>query len=245
MAAYDLEEQEQIDDFRAWWQQHGGKVAGIVLAAAVVVASWQGWSWYQGQQAIKAGVLFGKLHQALLENQPQQARALAGELMEKYGGTHYASLGALLAARSSFDTGDLKTVRAQLEWAVKHGAPEVRDVARLRLAGVLLDEKAYDEALQILVQAPNETFAPAYAELKADILLAQGKREESRAAYKEALALLETQAQKASAASKVIDRTDGNPKEGPQDTNGEADGIVAQEPAVQLLQLKLDALGGA
>lgn len=244
MAAYDLEEQEQIDNLKAWWNQHGGKVASIVMALAIGVASWQGWNWYQDQQAAKAGVLFSKLHQALMANQPQQVRALAGELMEKYGSTNYAVLGALLAARSSFDANDLKTARAQLSWAIERGEPEVQDIARLRLAGVMLDEKEYDEALQTLTRKPGETFAPAYAELKADVLLAQGKREESRAAYQEAFALLKTQKQQASALA-ASDAAEETEEVDPQQAEEEEARLLAEEPAMQLLKQKMDALGGA
>jgi len=245
MAAYDLEEQEQIDNLKAWWHQHGGKVAGIMIAIAIGVASWQGWNWHENQQAAKAGMLFSKLNQALMEeNQPQQVRALAGELMEKYGGTNYAVLGALLAARSSFEANDLKTARAQLSWAVERGEPEVQDIARLRLAGIMLDEKEYDEALQTLMRKPVETFAPAYAELKADILLAQGNRAESRVAYREAFVLLKTQKQQAKTLN-ASGEADATGDVDPQQAEEEEAKLLAEEPAMQLLKQKLDALGDA
>jgi len=244
MAAYDLEEQEQIDNLKAWWHQHGGKVAGIMMAVAIGLASWQGWNWYENQQSAKAGMLFSKLNQSLMENQPQQVRALAGELMENYGGTNYAVLGALLAARSSFDANDLKTARAQLSWAIERGEPEVQDIARLRLAGIMLDEKEYDEALQTLTRKPVETFAPAYVELKADVLLAQGKREESHAAYREAFALLKTQKQQARTLT-ASDAEEKTENVDPQQAEEEETRLLAEEPAMQLLKQKLDALGGA
>ncbi|MDR1646560.1 MAG: tetratricopeptide repeat protein [Zoogloeaceae bacterium] len=242
MAAYDLEEQEQLDNLKHWWQQHGNKVAGIALAAALGVVSWQGWNWYQNQQADRASTLFGKLQQSLMENKPQETRALAGELMEKYGKTSYASLGALLAARVSFDAGDLKAAQTQLEWAETHGDDEVRDLARLRRAGVLLDEKAYDAALELLAPKPLETFAPAYAELKADVLFAQGKPAEARSAYQEALALLKAQTEKVSAAAE--EEAGEKPADAPAAKAEDTDPL-STNPAAQLLQQKLDALGDA
>ena len=98
-----------------------------------------------------------------------------------------AALGALVAARQSFEAGDLKTAKAQLSWAADKGKDEIKDLARLRLAAVLLDEKAYDEALKQLESAHAAAFAARFLELKGDVLAAQGKKPEARTAYKAAL----------------------------------------------------------
>lgn len=187
MAVYDLEEQEQIENLKAWWKQHGTLIAWVVAGLAVLILAWQGWSWYQNRQAAEAGALFAALQQAVSKGEAQKARTLAGELTEKYAGTAYAPMGALMAARQSFDAGDTKTARTQLAWVVSHAKGELRDIARLRLAAVLLDEQAYDEALKELANAPLPAFAAAYAELKGDVLVAQGKSGEARAAYQAAL----------------------------------------------------------
>ena len=98
-------------------------------------------------------------------------------------------MAALTSARMQFDAGDLKTARAQLQWvAEKARDKDLRDLGRLRLAHVLFDDKALDEALKLLGEEPVPAFAARFAELKGDILLAQGKQAEARAAYKEALA---------------------------------------------------------
>ena len=115
-----------------------------------------------------------------------QRVSYAGELAEKFGSTSYASLGALLAAKQSFEAGDLKTAKAQLVWAADNGKDEVKDIARLRLAAVALDEKAYDEALKQLEVGHSAIFDARFLELKGDILVAQGKKVEARAAYKAA-----------------------------------------------------------
>jgi predicted negative regulator of RcsB-dependent stress response len=93
----------------------------------------------------------------------------------------------LLAAKQSFDAGDLKTAKAQLGWAADHGKDEIKDLARLRLAAVQLDEKAYDEALKQLEASHAPTFDARFLELKGDVLAAQGKKPEARVAYKAAL----------------------------------------------------------
>ncbi|HYO27898.1 MAG TPA: tetratricopeptide repeat protein [Azonexus sp.] len=187
MAHYDLEEQEQIDSIKTWWKMYGNLVSGVILAGSLAVIGWQGWNWYQRTQAAQASAIYGVLEQAVAARDAQRVKAAAGELAEKFGGTSYAALGALVAARQSFEAGDLKTAKAQLSWAADKGKDELKDLARLRLAAVLLDEKAYDEALKQLDSAHAAAFAARFLELKGDVLAAQGKKPEARTAYKAAL----------------------------------------------------------
>ena len=134
MAHYDLEEQEQIDTLKTWWKMYGNLVTGLVMAASLAVVGWQGWNWYQGGQSAKAAAIYGVLEQAAAAGDAQKVKAAAGELAEKFGRTAYASLGAMVAAKQSFDAGDLKTAKTQLIWVAENGKNEARDLARLRLA---------------------------------------------------------------------------------------------------------------
>ena len=191
MAHYDLEEQEQIDSLKTWWKMYGNLVTGAVVAASLAVVGWQGWNWYQRGQAAQAAAVYGALEQAVMARDGQRVKTIAGELTEKFSGTAYAALGALTAAKASFEAGDLKTAQLQLAWAADHGKEEIRDVARLRLAAVLLDDKAYEEALKQLDAAHAPAFAARFAELKGDVLVAQGKKAEARNAYQAALGKLD------------------------------------------------------
>ena len=188
MAAFDLEEQEQISQIKGWWEQYGTVVTAIAVVAALASVGWQGWSWYRGKQGAEASALYGVVQQAAAERNAQKAREAAGTIIEKYSGTPYADLAALMSAKVQSDVGDLKNARVPLAWAAeKANDPALRSLARLRLASVLLDEKAYDEALA-QVQAPVDADMTArFADLKGDILVAKGKPEEARAAYKEAV----------------------------------------------------------
>jgi predicted negative regulator of RcsB-dependent stress response len=191
MASYDLEEQEQIAEIKAWWNQYGNLLAAVVTAAAIGVAAWQGWNWYQRNQAAQASLVYGVLQQAVLENDPQRIKAASGELLEKFAGTAYAPLAALTAAKAMFSAGDAKTAKLQLLWVVEHASDELRDLARLRLATLLLDEKAYEEALRQLDTTPSAGFAARFQDSKGDVFGAQGKTVEARVAYQAALAKLD------------------------------------------------------
>lgn len=191
MAVYDLEEQEQLAEIKAWWKQYGNLVTGLVVAASIGVAGWQGWQWYQRGQAAQASAVYAVLQRAAAEKDLAKVKAAAGELVDKYSRTAYAPLAALVAAKSTFDAGDLKTAKAQLSWAVEHGHDEIRDLARLRLAAVLLDEKAFDEALKQLDSPHGAAFDPRFADIRGDVLAAQGKPAEARAAWLDAQAKLD------------------------------------------------------
>ena len=188
MATYDLEEQEQLDELKTWWKMYGNIVTGILVAVALAVAGWQGWNWWQRQQTAQASAVFSALQNAAAQKDAKRARELAGELIDKYSVTSYAGMGALLAARAQVDAGDAKNARVQLAWAAENAKdPGLRDLARLRLAAVMLDEKAYDEAMKQLATEPGASFAPRFAELRGDVLAAQGKVAEARTAYDLAL----------------------------------------------------------
>jgi predicted negative regulator of RcsB-dependent stress response len=188
MATYDLEEQEQLDELKTWWKMYGNLVTGILVAVALAVAGWQGWNWWQRQQAAQASAVFSSLQTAAAQKDAKRARELAGELIDKYSTTAYAGMGALLAARTQVDAGDAKNARVQLGWAAENAKdPGLRELARLRLAAVMLDEKAYDEALKQLAAEPVAAFAPRFAELRGDVFAAQGKTAEARNAYDLAL----------------------------------------------------------
>lgn len=192
MAVYDLEEQEQLDELKTWWKQYGNLVTAIAMAVSVAVVGWQGWNWWQRNQSAQASAIYSAVEQASAQQDAKRVRELAGELIDKFSGTAYAGMAALLSARAQVEAGDAKGARLQLAWAAENARDEaMRDLARLRLAAVMLDEKAHDEALKQLAAEPAAAFAPRYAELRGDILSAQGKKAEAKAAYETALAKLD------------------------------------------------------
>jgi predicted negative regulator of RcsB-dependent stress response len=222
MAVYDLEEQEQLEELKTWWKQHGNLVTTVITVVALAVAAWQGWNWWQRQQAAKASTVYMALEQSIGVQDAKKTRELAGELIEKYPGTTYAAMGALLSARAQVEFGDAKTAHAQLQWVAEQGKDElVRDLARLRLAALLLDEKSYDDALKQLATPPQVSLSARFAELKGDVLAAQGKKADAATAYTAALAAMDK-------APKIEGASANSP----------------HAPYRDMLQAKLDSLGG-
>jgi predicted negative regulator of RcsB-dependent stress response len=207
--AYDLEEQEQIASMKAFWAKYGNMITWVLIIA---LGSYSGYTYYQSRQvtqAAEASALYDQLQAALAAKDNAKVQRIASDVETKYESSSYAAMSALGAAKSAFDGADLKLAKAQLNWAIAHGNEEYQAIAKLRLAGVLLDEKAYDEGLKLLETKFLPQFAGAAADRKGDILVAQNKLAEARAAYQAALAAMEE-----------------------------------KNPGRQLVQLKLEAIGG-
>ena len=185
--AYDLEEQEQIATLKAWWDKYGNLTSWVLIAGLAAYSGFTGWSYYQRNQAAQASALYDELQLAVDAKDNAKVLRAAGDMESKFGSTAYAPMSALVAAKSSFEANDLKSAKAQLQWAGEHGGDEFKAVAKVRLAGLLLDEKAYDEALKVLSGDVAPQFAGAVADRKGDILVAQNKLVEARAAYQAAL----------------------------------------------------------
>lgn len=186
--ALDLEEQEKLDDAKAWWKQHGNKVIWGVTLFLVAVAGWRAWETWQRNQAASASMLFDQVVQAANRGDAKAAKDAAAQIMEAHGRSAYATPAAWLAGHINYEAGDLKSARAQYEYAMQHARDDgARQLARLRLAGLLFEQKELDAALKQLEGAFDPAFQGLEDQLRGDILVAQGKTAEAREAYKRAL----------------------------------------------------------
>ncbi|SOD39809.1 tetratricopeptide repeat protein [Nitrosovibrio sp. Nv4] len=189
MAAYNPEEQENIEELKSWWSTYGTLVIVVIAAFVTGIGGTQAWNYYQRQQVEQAAELYDSLLQVQGGGDPKKISDAAGLLMEGFSGSGYASRAALISARASLDAGDLQTAKGRLQWVLDNSKEdELKDLVRLHLAAVLLDEKKYDEALRMLETRHGESFDGLYADLKGDVLTAAGKVTEARAAYQMALA---------------------------------------------------------
>jgi predicted negative regulator of RcsB-dependent stress response len=188
MAVYDLEEQEQIDELKAWWNQYRTLILLVVVATALTVSSVWGWRAYRDRQAMEAGELYVQLQAAAAGGEQKKVQDIAAVLAAKYPRTGYAAFAALAGAKAALDSSDIAEAKNRLQWALDNARDdETRDIARLRLAAVLLDAKDYDAALKLLDAKHADTFSALYSDLKGDVLVAQGHNNEARIAYQLAL----------------------------------------------------------
>ncbi len=192
--AYDLHEQEQIDALKAFWSRWGTPILALITLALLVAAGMRGWEWYQWRQAAAAGGHYAQLMEAVEKREAPAIASRSKALIDEYGGTAYAQMAGLVAARALLDNGDRPGAVASLKWVVDKGKDaEFRLLARLRLAALQLDDKAYDAALATLespdLAAASTGLKAAFSDRRADILFASGKAKEARAEYDKALEL--------------------------------------------------------
>ena len=193
MAVYDLEEQDQLDDLKAWWKRWGNLVTWIALVACIGLAAFQGWRWWTAKQAEEASALFSAMSQAARTQDLAKAKDATAQLAGKYSGTGYAPRAALVLAKMLFDSGDTAGAKAQLTWVIdKSDETDLKEIARFRLAEVLVNDKQYDEALKMLDAKHGAPYAGLYADLRGDALAAAGRTADARAAYADALAKLDS-----------------------------------------------------
>ena len=191
--AYDLEEQEQLDEFKAWWKKNGKIATNLVFAALIAYAAWQAYGYFQNKKAVEAS----ELYQALVVTdltKTAEIKTQSAKLMDDYSGTPYAGRAAVFAAKANFAANDDKSAKSQLDWAVKNAKEgAVKAIAGLQLANVLFDEKNYEEAQKVLSAINDKGYEGLKASLQGDIFLAQGKNTEAKKAFENALNNLDVQ----------------------------------------------------
>ena len=186
--AFDLEEQEQIAELKQFWKQYGTLIVTLAVAALLAFAGTQSWRYYKHSQSEQASSLFTKFGEAVRKNDVKEIRALGKQVMDRFGSTAYGPTVALLLAKTNYENGDPTAAAGQLQWAIdKARDEETAELARLRLASIRLDEKKFDEALKLLESKHSPAMETLYADMRGDVMVAQGKSAEARAAYKAAI----------------------------------------------------------
>jgi predicted negative regulator of RcsB-dependent stress response len=226
MAAYDLQEQEQLDDLKAWWKQYGNTVTFGVVLACLVIAGVQAYRWYMGTKSGDASVLYAAVSEAARKGEPAKGKDAMTQLADKFGGTAYAPRAALVNARQLFDAGDKAGAKAQLEWVIANASEdELKAIARFRVAEIQLDARQYDDALKTLDAKVPDAFKAVFADLRGDALVAAGRTAEARAAYQEAFGAFDPKSPYRTYVQVKLDSV-GGPTTGPQAGGSAAAAVV-------------------
>jgi predicted negative regulator of RcsB-dependent stress response len=187
----DLQEQEQLDALKSFWKQQGNLITWVLVLAMGGFAAWNGWQYWQREQALNAGAMFEELDRAALAGDADKAGRVFADLKARYPSTAFAEQGGLMAAKVQFAKGQADAAKASLAWVADNAVEaEIRTVARLRLAGLHLDARQFDEALKTLDAAQGAEFEGLIQDRRGDVYLLQGKTAEARGAYQRAWAAL-------------------------------------------------------
>lgn len=192
----DLEEQEQLAELKHFWKQYGNAISWLLIAVFGTVAAWNGYQYWQTRQAAQASTMYDEVDRAVQSGDMARIDRSLADMKDRYGGTVYAGQAGLLAAKAFYDKGNLDASRAALTWvADKASDSGYQSIAKLRLSGILLEAKAYDEALKLLSGTFPKDFASLASDRRGDILLFQGKKAEARAEYEKAYKGLDERAE--------------------------------------------------
>ena len=215
--ALDLEEQENLANLKSFWARYGNYIIGVITVALLVYSGMSAWKWYQRDQAADAGKLYETLINSISKNEKDKTYLAAEDLQKKYGGTSYAAMGSLVAAKVAMDSNDASKAQSYLKWTANQASDDsFRALAQLRLRGILIDqgtEATLKEADQLLKEKAVKGFEPLWIERRGDWYLVQTKIPEARTEYLKAMKAMQSD------------------KAFPEDARG-------------LLKVKIDAVGG-
>lgn len=188
----DLEEQEQLDQLRHFWKQYGNLITWALIVVLGAFASWNFYQYWQRSQATQAAAMYDEVERVVQSADTAKIDRAFGDMKERFASTSYAQQAGLLVAKRYYSAGQLDAAKSALTWvADKASDPGYQALAKLRLAAILMDTKALDEALKQLSGSFPASFEALVADRQGDILLLQGKRKEAIAAYEKAFKTFE------------------------------------------------------
>lgn len=153
--AYDLDEQEQLENAKAWWSKYGKWVGNITTLVLLAVASWYGYLWWNNHQQQQAQLLNDKIEIAINANKMQDVLAIAKQLEQEHAKSEHAALGVLKAAQFLKTTERTQAIALLKNILDAQKAP-YKTLIHYRLAGLLVEDKKSDEAIAIINQYNQE-----------------------------------------------------------------------------------------
>ncbi len=186
-----ISEQQQVEEIKKWLHENGTAIlAGLVIGLSAVFG-WRAWDGHRHDTAQQASVAYMQMVDSYKAGKSGVAVLEGGDIIAHYGKSNYATFSALLLAGIKVEMGDTTAAIAHLQWAVGNAQqPELKQLAMLRLAQLLLSEKKIDEALKQVEAMDPTQYVALRAELLGDLYRAKGEPVKARSAYQDALKAL-------------------------------------------------------
>src|SRR3569623_810757 len=141
---HDLEEQEQLAEIKHFWNEYGNLITWVVIAVFGAIAAWNGWQYWERTQSGQAAAMYDEVERAAQAGATTRVERAFADMKDKFGRTTYAQQAGLLAAKAMDDKGNVEGAKAARAWVADKASDEgYQAVARLRLAGILVQAKAY------------------------------------------------------------------------------------------------------
>lgn len=183
----DLEEQEQLDQLKHFWRQYGNAISWVLIVVLGAFASWNFYQYWQRSQATQAAAMYDEVERVLKSNDAAKIDRVFTDMKDRFASTTYAQQAGLLVAKQYYSAGNMDAAKATLRWVAERSSDQgYQAIAKLRLAGILVESKGFDDAIQQLNGEFPASFAALLADRKGDIYLLQGKKAEALAEYQKA-----------------------------------------------------------
>lgn len=185
----DLEEQEQLDELKHFWKQYGNAITWVLIVLLSSFAAWNGYQQWERSQAAQAAGMYDEVERVVATGDVAMAERAFGDMKERFARTVYAQQAGLLLAKLAVDKTKPDVAKSVLTWVAEKSTDDgYAAIAKLRLAGLLINEKAFDAALKLLDVAPPTEFVALFADRKGDVYAIQSKPVEAKAEYQKAYA---------------------------------------------------------
>ena len=183
----DLEEQEQLDQLKHFWKQYGNFITWTLILVLGAFASWNFYQYWQRSQATQAAAMYDEVERIVKSADPAKIDRVFTDMKDRFASTTYAQQAGLLVAKQYYSVGNVDAAKAALGWVADKSSDQgYQAIAKLRLAGILMESKAFDDALKQLSGSFPASFGALVADRKGDILKLQGKKKEAIAEYEKA-----------------------------------------------------------
>lgn len=188
MQEFETEEQ-QVEAVKKWLKDNS---VSLLLGLFIGLGGIFGWREYQ-QNQVEHNMQASDLYLSVTE-QIGQGKTLEeaeehklDKLYTEYKDTPYASLVSLALAKYEYDKNNPEKAIEKLRWVVDNANDELKYIAALRLAKVLLEQKQFEQLEKLLAMNAPESFSSAYDEIRGDYHYAQGNKSKAKEFYDKAM----------------------------------------------------------
>lgn len=183
-----LTEQEQIQQLKTWLKQYGPTILLGIVLALLMTTGWRYWQNYRNKVLMHASSVYDEMLSARAQNNDNEAIVQAKKLLAHYRKTPYADMAALLLARDAASKKDYSAAITQLTDVMDHSkTASLREIARIRIARILLAQQKADDALALLKKQDDKNYIGLVDEVRGDAYLIKSDPTAARNAYQLAL----------------------------------------------------------
>lgn len=192
----DLEEQEQLDQFKHFWKQYGNAITWVLIAVLGSFAAWNGYQWWNKRQAEQASAMYEEVERLIGTGDLVASTRAFDDMKQRFPSVFYTQQSGLNLAKVAYLSGKPDVAKTALTWVAGSKADTgLAALAKVRHAGLLIESKEFDEASKLLSTDFPSEFGGLVADKRGDLALSQGRSDDAAQRFNEALKLLPQQDQ--------------------------------------------------